>query len=172
MIHGRPNDLCVICGLAVAFALPPVAARAGALSVEDLQGISVHARVSYDMRVRKAEGTFNSQMTTVWKFKVDGSGRISGDLTHTVLTARGSRSRSRQMGGRIGKPGEPATGGHGLWLLEGDKLIALRTFDAGGFKAEISFPAARRRPAGCMRPICARKAPQISAPGSRLRAVR
>ena len=27
----------------------------------------------------------------------------------------------------------------GLWLIDGDKLVLLRAFEAGGFKAEIEF---------------------------------
>ena len=91
------------------------------------------------MRIRRAEGIFDTQMVMVWKFKIDPEGRVSGEMTRTVTTPRGPREQTTPMRGRIDKPGSPALGGEGLWLLEGDKLVLLRTFEAGGMKAEIEF---------------------------------
>jgi hypothetical protein len=129
-------------GLATAFILVLTAAPSGALTMDDLQGITIQTRVNYDMRIRRKEGTFDTQMTMVWKFKFDETGRVTGDMTRTVTTPRGPRTRTTPMKGRIGKPGEPATGGQGIWLIDGEKLILLRAFDAGGFKAEIEFSGA------------------------------
>jgi hypothetical protein len=114
-------------------------APASAISIEDLQNATIQTRVNYDMRIRRAEGTFDTQMVMVWKFKIDGEGRISGEMTRTVTTPRGPRARTTPMGGRIDKPGSPALGGDGLWLFEDDKLVLLRAFEAGGLKAEIQF---------------------------------
>jgi hypothetical protein len=75
----------------------------------------------------------------VMKFKIDEEGRIVGEVNRTVTTPRGPRTRTHPMKARIGTPGEPQMGGHGLWLIDGDKLVLLRAFDAGGFKAEIEF---------------------------------
>lgn len=132
----------MIRGLAATVILVLTAMPSAALTLEELQGITIQTRVNYDMRIRRKEGTFDTQMTMVWKFKVDGTGRIIGDMTRTVTTPRGPRTRTTPMQGRIGKPGEPATGGEGLWLIDGEKLILLRAFDAGGFKAEIEFSGA------------------------------
>ncbi len=115
------------------------AAPASAITIEDLQGAIIQSRVNYDMRVRRAEGTFDTEMVMVWKFKIDPEGRVLGEMTRTVTAPRGPRAQTTPMRGRIDKPGTPALGGDGLWLLEGDKLVLLRAFEAGGLKAEIEF---------------------------------
>lgn len=114
-------------------------APASAITIEELQNATIQTRVNYDMRIRRAEGTFDTQMAMVWKFKIDSEGRVSGEMTRTVTTPRGPRAKTTPMRGRIDKPGSPALGGEGLWLIEGDKLMLLRAFEAGGFKAEIEF---------------------------------
>ncbi len=117
--------------------MAPMSARA--VTLEDLKGITVQVRANYNMRIRRAEGEFATQATHAMKFKVDGEGVIAGQVNRTVTTPRMSRTRSHPMKARIGKPGEPEMGGHGLWLIDGDKLVLLRVFDVGGFKAEIEF---------------------------------
>lgn len=114
-------------------------APAFAITLEELQGVTIQSRVNYDMRIRRAEGTFDTQMNMVWKFKIDPEGRVNGEMTRTVTTPRGPRSQTTPMRGRIDKPGSPALGGEGIWLIEGDKLVLLRAFEAGGFKSEIEF---------------------------------
>ncbi len=126
-----------LAGIAAVLAMQ--VAPVSAITIEELQGITIQTRVNYDMRVRRAEGTFDTQMNMVWKFMVDPEGRFSGEMTRTVTTPRGPRSQITPMRGRIDKPGSPALGGEGLWLIEGDKLVLLRAFEAGGFKAEIEF---------------------------------
>ncbi len=124
-------------GLALLLALVPV--PLGAVTLEDLKGVNLQVRTTYNMRIRRAEGDFSTQATHVMTFKIDDEGRIIGQVDRTVTTPRGPRSNSFAMKARIGKPGEPVTGGHGLWLIDDDKLVLLRAFDAGGFKAEIQF---------------------------------
>ena len=122
---------------ALVLALIPEPARS--IALEDLKGASLQVRVTYNMRIRRAEGEFPTQATHVMTFKIDEEGRITGQVNRTVTTPRGPRTSSHPMKARIGTPGEPALGGHGLWLIDGDKLVLLRAFDAGGFKAEIEF---------------------------------
>ena len=124
---------------ATAIALPLVLTPTHALTLEELKGVSIQTRATYNMRIRRAEGEFNTQMTMVMKFKIDEEGRIFGENTRTVTTPRGPRSKSLPMKARIGKPGEPAAGGHGLWLIDGEKLVVLRAFETGGLKGEIEF---------------------------------
>jgi len=115
------------------------AGAALALTVEDLHGAKIELRVNYDMRVRRAEGDFSTTMDVLWRMSVS-DGKISGSVTRTVTTPRGPRTRSHQMNGAIGQPKQAATGsGHALWILEGDKLTLLRTFETGGLKAEITI---------------------------------
>ena len=105
--------------IAIIAALTLALAPAHALTLEELKGVSIQTRATYNMRIRRAEGEFNTQMTMVMKFRIDEGGRIFGENTRTVTTPRGPRSKSLPMKARIGKPGEPAAGGHGLWLIDG-----------------------------------------------------
>ncbi len=145
MLHlQQPQVLRVIRYLAIALAFAVIAdpVPASAITLEELKGIGIQARANYNMRIRRAEGEFNTQMTMVLKFKIDDEGRILGENTRTVTTPRGPRSRVLAMKARIGTPGQPAAGGDGIWLIDGDKLVVLRAFDAGGFKGEIEFKGA------------------------------
>jgi hypothetical protein len=131
----------VIRGSAIALALAVglSSAPASALTLEDLKGLSVQTRATYNMRIRRAEGEFSPQATHTMKFKISEEGRVVGETVRTTTTPRGPKSRSHKMQARIGTPGQSPAGGEGLWLIDGDKLVLLRTFDAGGFKAEIEF---------------------------------
>ena len=126
-----------ICAAAILFSILTLPARA--ITLQDLKGVSVETQLVYDATVRRAEGDFKSQMTVVLKFQVDEEGRMRGEVTRTVKTPFGPRSKSNPMFARIGIAGEPQGGGHGVWLLDGDKLILLRTLEQGGFKLEIEF---------------------------------
>lgn len=126
-------------GLVPALALATFPAPVRAITLEDLAGVTIQARANYNMRIRRAEGEFSTQTTHVMKFKIDQDGRIGGQVNRTVTTPRGPRTRSGQMKARIGKPGESPAGGDRLWLIDGDKLVLLRAFEAGGFKGEIEF---------------------------------
>lgn len=123
------------CALSAVLATVP----ARALTLEDLKDVRIETRSVYDATVRRPEGDFKSSMTVVTKFTIDAEGRIRGDVTRTVTTPFGPRSRTHPMIARIGQPGEPVTGGAGLWLIDGDKLVLLRALEQGGFKVEISF---------------------------------
>jgi hypothetical protein len=129
----------VLAGLALTVALATIPAPAGAITPEDLKGVGLQLRANYNMRVRRAEGEFSTQASRVIRVKIDGEGRILGQVTRTVTTPRGPRVCNHPIKARIGKPGTPDSGGDGLWLIDGDKLVLLRTFDSGGFKGEVEF---------------------------------
>ncbi len=129
----------LLAGLVFASALATIPVPAGAITLEELAGVTIQARASYNMRIRRAEGEFTTQATHVIKFKIDPDGSISGQVNRTVTTPRGPRTRSAPMKARIGKPDKTATGVDRLWLIDGDKLVLLRAHEAGGFKGEIEF---------------------------------
>ena len=133
----RSSVAALAAALAFVLVLIPQAARA--ITVEDLKGATLQVRVTYDMRIRRAEGDFPTQATHVMTFKIGDEGQITGQMNRTVTTPRGPRTQSVPMNARIGKPGESPLGGERLWLIDGDKLLLLRAFEAGGFKAEIDF---------------------------------
>ena len=95
------------CAIVIILALALAVTRAQAITLEELKGVSIQASSTYNMRIRRAEGEFNTQMTMVLKFKIDEEGRIFGENTRTVTTPHGPRSKSLPMKARIGKPGEP-----------------------------------------------------------------
>jgi hypothetical protein len=113
---------------------------AQAVAVEDLNGATLNMTTGYAMRVKRAEGIFSTNVTVVWNLKIGPEGKIAGTITRTVTTPRGPRTTSRKMNGTIGVPRQAAVGsGHALWILDGDKLTLLRTFETGGLKAEITL---------------------------------
>ncbi len=146
------------CIAAFGLALAPM--PAAAITLEDLKDVSLETRSVYDATIRRAEGTFTGQTTAVMTFRVDAEGRIRGNVTRTVNTPFGPRSKSYPMFARIGQPGEPRVGGHGLWLLEGDKLVLLRTLEQGGFKIEIEFKGSGKSM------TCTARAPFVREEGS------
>lgn len=145
---------------AAAFLLSILIQPARAITLQELKGVSVETRSVYDATVRRAEGDFKSQMTVVLRFQVDEEGRMRGEVTRTVSTPFGPRSKSNPMFARIGQPGEPHGGGHGVWLLEGDKLILLRALEQGGFKLEIEFKGSGKAL------TCTARAPLVREDGS------
>ena len=166
MLHlQQPEILRVIrLSLAALALMPaPIPEPARAVTLEELKGASLQVRVTYNMRIRRAEGEFPTQATHVMKFKIDEEGRIAGEVNRTVTTPRGPRTRTHPMKARIGKPGEPAMGGDGLWLIDGDKLVLLRAFDAGGFKAEIEFKGSGQAM------TCSYRAPFVREDGKNIR---
>ena len=131
----KPGVVPLLCGFTLLLFPEP----ADALTLDDLRGISIQTRATYNMRIRREQGEFSPQATHVMKLKISDEGRIVGETVRTTTTPRGPRSRTHKMNARIGKPGDSPAGGQGLWLIDGDKLVLLRTFDTGGFKAEIEF---------------------------------
>ena len=130
---------------------------AQAVTVEELAGASIEVTSGYNMRVRRAEGDFPTTMQLVMRMKIAAGGKISGTVTRTVTTPRGPRTNSRGMSGTIGVPRQSGTGsGHALWLLDGNKLTLLRTFETGGFKAEITLSGSS----------CSARAPMVKEAGA------
>lgn len=114
-------------------------APAEAITIEQFQGATLETHVTYDMRIRRAERTFDNQLNMAWKLKLDADGQISGEITRTVTTPRGPFVQTAPLRARLGVPGSPPAGGHGVWLVDGDKLVLLRAFESGGLMAEIEF---------------------------------
>ena len=114
-------------------------APAAAITIEQLQGATIETRVTYDMRIRRGEHTFDNQMNMAWKMTLDSGGQLFGEITRTVTTPRGPFVQTMPLRARLGVPGTPAAGGHGVWLIDGDKLVLLRAFESGGLMAEIEF---------------------------------
>jgi hypothetical protein len=127
---------------AAAVAAPMLGAPNGAqaVTIEELNGAAIQGSAAFNMRVRNVRGEFPSHMTWSFRMNIGPEGKINGTAMRTVTTPKGPQSKSNPMSGSIGVPGTAAGGdGSRLWVLDGDKLTLLRTFGAGGFKAEITL---------------------------------
>jgi hypothetical protein len=123
--------------LALAWALPATAASAATL--ESLQGSVIEASTLYDTHIRLNGREFDAQTRWSVRLSISAGGAFSGSFTRVALyQGQEKGSISRPLSGTIGTP-QKAGVGHAVWLLAGDKLILLRTFEAGGFKAEITM---------------------------------
>ena len=111
---------------------------ARALTAQDLEGVSIETAVTYAMRVKRPQGIFTPQMTMTMKFAVK-DGAVVGTVTRASRGPRGNRTNTNKMHAPLGVVGKPAAGGEGLWAIEDDKLVLVRSFVSGGYRAEISF---------------------------------
>ena len=66
-------------------------------------------------------------------------GAVVGTVTRASRGPRGNRTNTNKMHAPLGVVGKPAAGGEGLWAIEDDKLVLVRSFVSGGYRAEISF---------------------------------
>jgi hypothetical protein len=111
---------------------------ARALSAKDLEGVNIETAVTYAMRVKRPQGTFTPEVTMTMKFAVK-DGVVVGTFTRSSQSPAGKRTTTNKMHAPLGLVGKPASGGEGRWSIEDDKLVLLRTFVSGGFRAEIAF---------------------------------
>jgi hypothetical protein len=134
----RPTVLRTALAVAAATAACGDFRESYALTADDLEGISIETRVTYDMRIERTHGIFNPKSTMVMKLAVK-DGVVVGTVTRSAKGPRGSVERENRIRVPIGVAGKPPTGGDALWIVQDDKLVLLRAFKTGGFKAEISF---------------------------------
>jgi hypothetical protein len=134
----RARRLWLALSAAGALAAPPAAQ---ALTIESLQGATIEASSLYNTHIRLDGREFGAQTRWSVRMSVGAAGAFNADFVRVgIYQGREMGSLNRSLSGTIGTPQQAGTG-HTLWLLAGDKLILLRTFEAGGFKAEITFDA-------------------------------
>jgi hypothetical protein len=125
--------------LATALALLPSAASA--VTLDSLQGAVIEASSMYNTHIRLDGREFDAQTRWSVRMSIGGAGAFNASFVRVgIYQGREMGSLNRSLAGTIGTP-QQAGKGHSVWLLSGDKLILLRTFEAGGFKAEISLSA-------------------------------
>ena len=134
----QPQRMMIRTTALAAIAACGLIAGAHALTAEDLEGVSLETTVTYAMRVKRPQGTFTPQVTMTMKFAVK-DGVVVGTVTRSSQSTRGNRTNTNKMHAPLGVVGKPPAGGEGLWAIEDDKLVLLRAFTSGGFRAEISF---------------------------------
>ena len=149
-------------GLLLALSMP---AGAQAISLDDLQGVTVHTTNNYVGRFRNAKGEAPGGFTTTFAIKIGPGAAISTKMTRNTFadTPRGrvTGSMTRTGKGEIGKPREANSPGSVLWVLEDNTLVSLRVFEVGasimrnkleksdsGLSCSVSAPIAREVGAG------------------------
>jgi hypothetical protein len=112
---------------------------AGAATLDSLQGAVIEATSLYNTHARLDGREFDSQVRWSVRMSVAAAGAFNASFVRTAIyQGREVGSLNRSLAGTIGTP-QQAGKGHAVWVLAGDKLILLRTFGTGGFKAEITL---------------------------------
>jgi hypothetical protein len=143
-------------GLLAALALGTSGAQA--VTIESLQGTSVDVTALYDAHIVLEGREMNAQTRWHMRMRIESGGSLNGSFERTAIyQGRDVGALGRAFSGKIGTPADRGDG-HLLWLLSGNKLILLRTFEVGGVKAEISLSADGRS--------CSARAPLVREVGA------
>jgi hypothetical protein len=125
-------------GLAAA-ALAVLPMRASAVTLDGLQGATIETSALYNTHIRLDGKEFDAQTRWSMRMTVSAGGAFNLSFSRVgMYQGRDMGSINRSASGTIGTP-QQLKSGHSLWLLTGDKMIMLRTFEIGGVKAEITF---------------------------------
>jgi len=131
-----------VCGFCV-LALWSVPAAAEDITIDDLQGVTIHTTNTYVGRFRNDLGEAPGGFTTHGAIKIGPGAAINTKITRNTWadTPRGRKTGSltRTGKGEIGKPRETSSPGSVLWMIEGDTLISLRVYEVGGSTMRIKF---------------------------------
>jgi len=126
-------------GVVIAAGVAVLSGAAGAATLESLQGAVIEATSLYNTHIRLDGREFDAQTRWSVRLSVAAAGAFNASFVRTgIYQGREMGSLNRSLTGTIGTP-QQAGKGHAVWVLAGDKLILLRTFEAGGFKAEITL---------------------------------
>jgi hypothetical protein len=122
---------------ATAMVLLPCAAPA--VTLDSLQGATIETSALYNTRIRLDGKEFDAQTRWSMRMTVSAGGAFNLSFSRVgMYQGRDMGSINRSTSGTIGTP-QQLKSGHSLWLLIGDKMIMLRTFEVGGVKAEVTF---------------------------------
>ena len=131
--------------LAVALTFPAFAsAQAQSITIEDLQGATIHTVNTYAGTFRGDKGISPSKITARGEIKVGAGGSITFSFTRTVAaeTPKGTKTGtlSRSDSGTIGTPQKVSDGtGSVVWVLQGNSLVRMRTLQSGAHMHKISL---------------------------------
>jgi len=121
-------------------------AAAQAITPELLQGATIVATVHYEIQWRRGGQEFSGPGSVTYQLNIGAGGSYTGTVTRRGQTPRGPVTSTQSFSGTLGRAREArgAMGGHAVWLLSGNTLRMLRTYQVGGKTAVISFgPGAR-----------------------------
>lgn len=129
--------------LAGCLGLLPAAASAQAVTLADLEGYVVDARIAIAQQLRREGREFPAQLDQRLRVKFLPDNAVDFEMSSTSQTPRGSRQGPTQKGHTsLGKVVEAKNmdGGQAVWFFEDGALTSLRTYgNAGGYKRTITF---------------------------------
>jgi hypothetical protein len=118
-------------------------ARAGSVTLADLEGAVIETSLVYDRTVRlQDQGVIPSRLQHDRKITIGPGANLHNTLVHTISTPRGSVVRQESGSLTIGKAKQIQTlggGGDAVWIFENGTLTLLRTYRTGAYKMEIVF---------------------------------
>jgi hypothetical protein len=129
--------------LVLGLALCPAAALAQGVTLADLEGAVVEARVTNDQHIRRDGREFTVQFTQAIRVSFKPEGKIDWSLSPSSVSPKGLKHGPTRKGaltlGEVRKT-DALGGGEGLWVFEDGILTTLRTYTkAGGYKRTIAF---------------------------------
>ena len=116
-----------------------VPASGQAITPESLQGSTIVATVNYDLQWRRGGQDSSGPASVTYRLNIGAGGTYTGSVTRTNQTGRGPSSGTQQFSGTLGRAQEVRSGGHAVWMLSGNTLRMLRTYEIGGKNTTITF---------------------------------
>ena len=131
-----------LCSLLLCCMATPAAGQA--ITAESLQGSTIVATVNYDVRWRRGGEELSGPGSVTYRLTIGANGAYTGSVTR--VQSRGSSTSTQQFSGTLGQPREARGGisGHAVWMLSGNTLRMLRTYEVGGKTTVITFGAGGR----------------------------
>jgi hypothetical protein len=114
-----------------------------AITPESLQGSTIVATVNYETHWRRGGEDFTNPTSVTYRLVISSGGAYTGSVTRTLQPQRGPITQTQQFSGTLGRARETKGGisGHVVWLLSGNTLTMLRTYQIGGKNTTITFGA-------------------------------
>jgi hypothetical protein len=129
--------------LVLGLCLYSLSAFGQAVTLIELEGVAVEAKVTMDQKIRRDGREFPVQLHQEQKISFFPDNKIEWTSTPTSHTPRGIRQGPTRTGRMtLGQPGETKQlgGGDYIWIFEDGTLTTLRTYaKQGGYKRTIAF---------------------------------
>jgi hypothetical protein len=117
-----------------------------AITPESLQGSTIVATVNYEVQWRRGGEDLAGPGSVTYRLNFAAGGTYTGSVTRTGQSRRGPTSATQQFSGTLGRAREAKGGmrGHAVWMLSGNTLRMLRTYEIGGKNTTITFGSGGR----------------------------
>jgi len=125
------------CCLGFCFMAGANPASGQAINAEALQGATIVATVNYETHGRFGGQEYTGPTSVTYQLVIGAGGAYTGSVTRSGHRA----TATQQFSGTLGRAREAkgSISGHVVWLLSGNTLTMLRTFEIGGKNTTITF---------------------------------